>query len=94
MADAYFGTGVGDTNITARVTLLGEFTGEEFVKFGAEDTVCDELALFADLSRHLEDCKQRLARDHQVIQICRCQSIPRSVRSAPGFLCRAASSRI
>jgi hypothetical protein len=46
---------VGHTHITSGVTLLGEFASEEFVEFGAEDTVSYELALFADLSGHLED---------------------------------------
>lgn len=46
---------MGNPDITARVTLLGEFTGEKFVKFGAENTVCDKLALFADLSGHREE---------------------------------------
>lgn len=52
---------MGHTNIASRVTLLREFTSKEFVEFGAEDTVSYELALFADLSRHLEDgkCLQR-----------------------------------
>jgi hypothetical protein len=51
----YFGAGVCYTDITSRVTFFGEFTSEEFIEFGAEDTVCDELALFADLGGHLED---------------------------------------
>ena len=46
--------GMGNTDVTARVTLLSEFTGEEFVKLGAEDAVRDKLALFANLTRHLE----------------------------------------
>jgi hypothetical protein len=50
-----FGAGVCYTDITSRVTFFGEFTSEEFIEFGAEDTVCDELALFADLGGHLED---------------------------------------
>jgi len=50
----HLSAGVGYTNITARVTLLCELAGEEFIEFGAEDTVCDKLALFADLGRHLE----------------------------------------
>ena len=45
---------MGDANVTARVTFLGKFTGEEFVEFSAENTVGDELASFADLGRHLE----------------------------------------
>lgn len=46
---------MGDTNITTRVTFLGELTGEEFVEFGAENTIGNKLALFADLSGHLEE---------------------------------------
>ena len=46
--------GVGDTDVAARVTLLGELAGEEVVQLGAEDTVSDELALLADLAGHLE----------------------------------------
>ena len=49
---SYLCAGVGDTDITARVTLLGELAGEELVEFSAEDTVGDELSLLADLSRH------------------------------------------
>jgi hypothetical protein len=52
---AYLGAGVGDTDITSRVTLLGEFASEEFIEFSAEYTVSYELALFADLSGHIED---------------------------------------
>jgi hypothetical protein len=43
---------VGDTDIATRVTLLGELTSEKLVQFCTEDTVCDELALFADLAGH------------------------------------------
>lgn len=46
----YLGACVRDTDIAARVAFLGKFTGKEFVEFGAEDTVCDKLALFTDLS--------------------------------------------
>lgn len=46
---------MGYANITARVTFLGEFTGEKFVEFGAKNTVGDKLALFADLSGHLKE---------------------------------------
>ena len=41
------------TNITARVTFLSEFTGEEFIKLGTKDTVSDKLSLLADLGRHI-----------------------------------------
>lgn len=46
---------MGDTDIAARVTFLGEFTGEEFIEFSAENTVGDKLAPFANLSGHLEE---------------------------------------
>ena len=49
----YLRASMGYTNVTARVALFCEFAGEEFVEFGAEDTVCDKLALFADLGGHL-----------------------------------------
>lgn len=52
---AYLGAGVGDTDITSRVTLLGEFASEEFIEFSTEYTVSYELALFANLSGHIED---------------------------------------
>ena len=45
---------MSDTDITAGVAFLGEFTGKEFVEFGAENTVCNKLALFADLGGHFE----------------------------------------
>ena len=41
-------------DITARVALLGKLTSKEIVELGLEDTVGDELALFADLARHFE----------------------------------------
>ena len=53
-ADDDFGTGMGDTDVATRVTLLRELTGEEVVQLGAEDTVSDELALLADLGGHLD----------------------------------------
>jgi len=46
---------MSNTDITARVTFLGEFTGKELVEFGAENTIGDKLALFADLTGHLEE---------------------------------------
>ena len=48
----YLGAGVGDPDITTRVTLLRQLAGEEIVELRAEDTVGDELALLADLSGH------------------------------------------
>ena len=32
-----------DADFTARIALFGKFTGEEFVEFGEEDAVGDEL---------------------------------------------------
>ena len=55
MRRVHLGAGMGDSDIAARVTLLGEFSGEKFIEFGAEDTVGDKLALFADLGGHLEE---------------------------------------
>lgn len=51
-----------DADITARVTLLGELTGEELVELGAEDTVGHELAFLADLSGHLGRPKSAIDR--------------------------------
>jgi hypothetical protein len=48
---------MSDTDIAARVTFLGEFTGKEFVEFGTENTVGNKLALFADLSGHVEEAR-------------------------------------
>jgi hypothetical protein len=47
------------TDITTGVTFLGEFASEEFIKFSAEDTICDKLALFADLGGHFEGCSKK-----------------------------------
>jgi len=44
--------GVGDTDVAARVTFLSELASEKFIEFGAENTVGDKLALFADLRGH------------------------------------------
>lgn len=46
---------MSDTDITTRVTFLGEFASKEFVEFGAENTVSDKLASFTNLSGHLEE---------------------------------------
>ena len=50
----HLSAGVGNTDITSRVVLLGELTGEEIVQLRAEDTIGDELALLADLGGHLD----------------------------------------
>lgn len=44
------GNGGSDADFDARVTLLSEFTLEEFVQFSIEDTVGDELPLLGDCS--------------------------------------------
>ena len=41
--DDDLGTGVGDTDLTTRVSLLGELTSEELVELGGENTVSDKL---------------------------------------------------
>ena len=42
-SDDDLGSGVGDSDLTARVTLLGELSGEELVELGGKDTVSHEL---------------------------------------------------
>ena len=42
-SDDDFCTSVSDTNFTSRVTFFGKFTSEEFVEFGCEDSVSNEL---------------------------------------------------
>lgn len=56
--DDDLGTGVGNTDLTAGVTLLSELSGEEVVELGLENTVGDELSALAnDLrGRHLASC--------------------------------------
>lgn len=48
----HLSAGVGDADVAARVTLLGQFAGEELVEFSAEDTIGHELSLLADLAGH------------------------------------------
>ena len=50
----HFGAGVGNADITARVALLRELTGEEFIEFRTEDTIGHELALLANLGGHFD----------------------------------------
>ena len=45
---------VRDTDIATRVTFFRELAGEKVVQLGTEDTICNELALFANLSGHTE----------------------------------------
>lgn len=44
-ADDNFGSCGSDTDFAARITLFSEFAGEEFIEFGEEDSVGDELTL-------------------------------------------------
>ena len=72
----YLSAGVCHTDITARVTLLGKLASQEVVELGLEDTVGDELALFADLARHF-GLQTKTSRDeHSVIQSDRQASSP------------------
>ena len=49
---------MSNANVATRVTLLSQFPGEEFVEFGTEYTVSDELAFLANLSAHfVVDCQ-------------------------------------
>jgi len=43
---------VGHSDITTRVSLLGELTGEEIIELCAENTISDEFSPLADLGRH------------------------------------------
>ena len=62
----YFGAGVRDTDIAARVTLLGKLASEEVVELGLEDTVGDELSLLADLARHFWDAARSNAENEHL----------------------------
>jgi len=55
-ADDDVGDGRGDADFDARVALFGEFALEEFVKFGVEDTVGDELSALGAVWRMLLVC--------------------------------------
>jgi len=46
-------SGGGHSDIAARVSLLGEFTGKEIIEFSAENTIGDEFSPLATLCRHL-----------------------------------------
>jgi len=50
---AHLSTRVCYTDITTRIPLLGQLAGKEFVEFGTENTISDELSLFADLRGHV-----------------------------------------
>lgn len=51
----HLSTSVGHSDITTRVSLLGELTGKEVVKLGAEDTISNELFPLANLGRHFDE---------------------------------------
>jgi len=44
---------MSNADIATRVALFRKLTGKELVQLSAEDTISDELALFADLGSHL-----------------------------------------
>jgi hypothetical protein len=48
----HLSTSVGHSDITTRVSLLGEFTGKEIIELSAENTVGDEFSPLADLGGH------------------------------------------
>lgn len=51
---ANLSAGVSHTDIAARVALLGELTGKEFVQLGVEHAIGHKLALLANLGGHFE----------------------------------------
>ena len=53
--ETYLSTGMGDTDVTARVALLGKLSGKEFVQFSTEHTISNEFASLADLGGHFVD---------------------------------------
>jgi hypothetical protein len=55
--DDDFGTDGSDTDLDARVTVLGELTGQELVELGKEDTVSNKLFFLGTISLFfLDDC--------------------------------------
>ena len=72
----YLSASVCHTDITARVTLLRKLASQEVVKLGLEDTIGDELALFANLARHFGLETETSTYEHSVIQIDRVASSP------------------
>jgi len=59
-ADDDVGDGRSDADFDARVALLGEFTLEEFVEFGVEDTVGDELSALGAVEGRISLCLEWL----------------------------------
>ena len=47
--DDDLGPGRGHTDLHTAVTILGQFTGQELVKFSAEHAICDETAWKNDI---------------------------------------------
>ena len=52
MGVRYLCTCVRNADVAARVALLCQLAGEKFIELGAEYTISDKLALFADLGGH------------------------------------------
>ena len=74
---------MGHTDIAARVALLRELASQEVVELGLEDTVGNELSLFADLARHFGDAGgSKMPNEHyghdSVIQYGRVASSPQT----------------
>ena len=82
----HFGTGMCHTDIATRVTLLRKLTGEEIVEFGTEDTVSDELALFADLARHFWVLENELEKNKQV-SASNCRWLSEVIQRHPSVSC-------
>jgi hypothetical protein len=49
---------VRDADIATRVTFLGKLASEKLIQLGTENAIGDKLALFADLSGHVEDLEE------------------------------------
>jgi len=65
--DDDLGAGVGNTDLTARVSFLGELTSEELVELGGENTVSDKLRTWKEYS----ECVRIRGLGHEVIaQLC------------------------
>lgn len=61
-SDDDLSSGVGDTDLTARVSLLGELSGEELVELGSEDSVSYELWEWRSRGCEGEDVRQMFPR--------------------------------
>lgn len=49
-----------DADVATRVAFFGKLAGEEFIQLGTENTIRDELSLFADLSGHTWEDRKKL----------------------------------